>query len=104
MADISRRRFIRNTSIGVAAAGTVATAPGLLIASPAVAADRHRSGPSPSSGWPLDVVPSVNAPASTGVVAHVVDASSGLIAVYAGTKEFVIHDTALAQALINAAH
>jgi hypothetical protein len=97
MADISRRRFIRTAAVGAAAtAGAAVVAPGLLSAAGAAAPAAAPTAPPPA--WKS------RRPAGAGpLVAHVVDAPSGLIAVYSGTREILIHDTAVARALTAAA-
>jgi hypothetical protein len=89
---ISRRRFLRDASVGAAAVGTAATwAPGVLgvasSAGPEVASDASS-------------VASVEGP----VVAHVIDASSGTVAVYHGTQEVIVHSPSLVSALHAALH
>ena len=87
---ITRRRFLRDASVGAAAAGTAAAwAPGLLgLASSA--------GPEVSSDA-LSVASVVSADGP--VVAHVIDASSGTVAVYHGTQEVIVHSPSLVSAL-----
>ena len=84
---ISRRRFLRDASMGAAAIGTAAAwAPGL-------AGLASSSGPEVSSD--VSSVASVEGP----VVAHVIDASSGTVAVYHGTEEVIVHSPSLVSAL-----
>jgi hypothetical protein len=87
--DMSRRSFIRNASLSVAAAGTAATvAPGLLglggAAAPEVTTLVDEGGAA-----------AVDGP----VVAHVVDASSGTVAVYHGVREVIVQSPSLVSAL-----
>jgi hypothetical protein len=92
---MSRRRFIRNASLGAAAAGTAAALPGFVgpaSAAPLAAGLTH-GGVAQAGGGSGPVA----------LVAQVVDASSGEVAVLFGTTEVVRHDPALVQALLQAA-
>ncbi len=97
MTDLSRRHFLRNAGIGVAAAGAIAAAPGLA-ASAAGAAGAESAHPSSAQD-------AAGAADGTGnsVTAHVVDAAAGTIALYVGTQEVVIHNRRLANELVRAA-
>jgi hypothetical protein len=87
--DISRRSFLRNASVGVAAAGTAAAvAPGIL----------SLGGAAPEITGVADESLSVDGP----VVAHVVDASNGTVAVYHGVREVIVHSPSLVSALTSA--
>ena len=98
MPKISRRQFIRNGTIAAAAAGTVVAAPSVVSTAVAGAAPR------PKGTIVADGVSSEATDAGTGgVVAHVVDPTSGLIALYVGTRQVDIHDRAMARALTTAA-
>jgi hypothetical protein len=93
MPNISRRIFLRNASIGAAATG-VAAAGGLGLL----------TGP---SGADTPVKPSGTTPDApllegSGVVAHVVDAKSGQISLYVGTKHVSYTNQSLAQELLKA--
>jgi hypothetical protein len=90
---ITRRRFLRDASVGAAAAGTAAAwAPGLLgLASSA--------GPEVSSDAPSVASVASIASADGPVVAHVIDASNGTVAVYHGTQEVIVHSPNLVSAL-----
>ena len=91
MPNISRRHFLRNASIGAAATG-VAAAGGLNFLAGVSAAD------SPPKTTPAD------APVEdgSGVVAHVLDARTGKISLYVGTKHVSYTNQALAQELLKA--
>jgi hypothetical protein len=97
MSTMSRRRFIRNASIGAAAAGTAVALPGLV--APASAA--------PLAGWAHAAGPAAAGSGGGGgrgpIVAHIVDASTGQVAVMFGNSEVIRHDPALVQALLQAA-
>jgi hypothetical protein len=87
MAKLSRRGFIKRTSLGAAAAGALAAAPSLgagtvgteIAATDLAAADL--AGP---------------------LVAHVSDVASGELSVLAGTREVVIRDPELIARLVRA--
>jgi hypothetical protein len=95
MPNISRRHFLRNASIGAAATG-VAAAGGIGFLT------------SGTSGADVVTPPSKSTPAESplldgsGVVAHVVDAKSGKISIYVGTKHVTYTNQALAQELLKA--
>jgi hypothetical protein len=93
MPNISRRRFLRNASIGAAATG-VAAAGGLGLL----------TGVSGADVAPLKPADAVDTPIidGSGVVAHVVDARSGQISLFVGTQQINYTNQALAQALVKA--
>ena len=93
MSSISRRHFLRNASIGAAATG-VAAAGGLSLLTGVSGADAATPPSAPSPDGPiLD---------GSGVVAHVVDAKSGKISLFVGTKHIDYTNQALAQELLKA--
>jgi hypothetical protein len=95
MPHISRRHFLRNASIGAAATG-VAAAGGLGFLTGGVNGADAVTPPSnstPPNGPLLD---------GSGVIAHVVDAKSGEISLYVGTKHVSYTSQALAQELLKA--
>jgi len=87
--DMSRRRFLRHASLGAAAAGAAATlAPGL-------AGLVSTSGPEVTT-----VVDDAGTQAVDGpLVAHVVDASKGTVAVYHGAQEVIVQSPSLVRAI-----
>jgi hypothetical protein len=87
MEPTSRRKFIRNTSVAVAAAGVASAVP-----TSAVGALTHDGAP------PLPDDDTVNAP----VVAHVRDVRKGKVALYTGEREVTITDKRLARLLYHA--
>jgi hypothetical protein len=94
MPSISRRHFLRNASIGAAATG-VAAAGGLNLLTGVSSADAATPSKTPAPAGPiLD---------GSGVVAHVVDAKTGKISLFVGTKHINYTNQALAQELLKAA-
>jgi hypothetical protein len=91
MPNISRRHFLRNASIGAAATG-VAAAGGL----------NFLTGVSGADTPPKTTPPETPLVDGSGVVAHVVDARSGKISIYVGTKHISYTNQALAQELLKA--
>ena len=91
MAELTRRRFLRNASIGAVAAGVAAAGPAVteVLTSGAAASDGAATGTADQG--------------MSGLVAHVVDANSGTVAVYWGTNEAVIHAPDVVRALSSAA-
>jgi hypothetical protein len=94
MPNISRRLFLRNASIGAAATG-VAAAGGLSLLTGTTAADAATPKAPAEDGPILE---------GSGVVAHVIDAKSGKMSVYVGTKHISLTNRALAQELLKATH
>ena len=93
---ITRRRFLRDASVGAAAAGTAAAwAPGLLGLASSAGPEVSSDAPSVASVASVASVVSADGP----VVAHVIDASSGTVAVYHGTQEVIVHSPSLVSAL-----
>jgi hypothetical protein len=94
MPSISRRHFLRNASIGAAATG-VAAAGGLSLLTGVSGAD--------AASAPLKTTsPDTPLLDGSGVVAHVVDAKSGEISLFVGTKHISYTNQALAQELLKA--
>jgi hypothetical protein len=87
MEPTSRRKFIRNTSVAVAAAGVTSAIP-----TSAVSSLTNESAP------PLPEDDTVNAP----VVAHVRDVRKGKVALYTGEREATVTDKRLARLLYHA--
>jgi hypothetical protein len=94
MPNISRRIFLRNASIGAAATG-VAAAGGLNLLTGVSSADAATPSKTTTSTGPVLE--------GSGVVAHVVDAKSGKISLFVGTKHIEYTNQALAQELLKAA-
>jgi len=94
MPSISRRHFLRNASIGAAATG-VAAAGGLSLLTGVSGAEAAPAPLKPTS-------PDMPLLDGSGVVAHVVDAKSGEISLFVGTKHINYTNQALAQELLKA--
>jgi len=93
MPSISRRHFLRNASIGAAATGVVAAGGLNLLTGAAGAGATTPLKATPPAGPILE---------GSGVVAHVVDAKSGQISLFVGTKHINYTNQALAQELLKA--
>jgi hypothetical protein len=94
MPSLSRRIFLRNASIGVVATGAAAAGGLGFLTDPADAATSRHAAAAETPELPLLE--------GTGVVAHVVDAKTGEIALYYGTTHVSYQDPALAQKLLRA--
>ncbi len=94
--DMSRRSFLRNASLSVAAAGTAVTvAPGMLGLAGSAAPEVTTvvdNGAAVGGGIGVDGP----------VVAHIVDASNGTVAVYHGVREVIVQSPSLVSALTSA--
>lgn len=91
MAELTRRAFLRNASVG-AAAGVLAG--GVVTAASGIASGKGQGRHSAAG---------VDAGTSDALIAHVRDVSSGEIALMVGTREVVYQDRALAAHLMNTA-
>ena len=87
MAKLTRRGFIKKTSVGAATLGALVAVPGLaeVDATP----EAHAAGRPAGPHEPL--------------LAHVRNRASGEIALLVGTREVVIHDRELVMRLVKAA-
>ncbi|HEV3366304.1 MAG TPA: twin-arginine translocation signal domain-containing protein [Acidimicrobiales bacterium] len=95
MPEVTRRQFIRNASIGAAAAGVLAVGgPGILSAVEATV------GGSPSALPPSQ---EPNAQEGSDVFARVIDAKAGHIKIFVGERSVDYTDQTLAQTLLQAA-
>jgi hypothetical protein len=93
MREFERRVFLTRGSVAVAAAGVVASVPGL--ASGLIAAEEE----APEAGA---VFEGGAATMTEPLVAHVRDLATGEIGLFSGTQEIVFHDPGLAVRLFNA--
>jgi len=92
MADVTRRGFIKKTSVGAVALGTMATVPGTGMGMTAAHA---------AAGHPATDLTA--AELREPLVAHVRNVASGEIAVMVGEREVIIQDRELAARLARAA-
>ena len=90
MGDLNRRTFLSKSSIGLAAAGLLASAPAAV---PTLLAGAAREAPAIDEG--IEDAGSLDGP----LVAHVRDLATGEIGVYSGTQEIIIHNRGLAATL-----
>ena len=95
MSQLSRRGFLRAASIGAAATGVAAAGSGVVMT--AVQEVATSAGPTTGAADLADIT--VEGP----IVAHVVDASSGTVAVYHGQVGTTVIDHQLARAIAAAA-
>ena len=91
---LSRRSFITRGSVAVAAAGVVASNPGL--------ASALSIGGSEAPAADSAIADAAAGTMTEPLVAHVRDLASGEISVYSGTQEVVFRDPGLAHRLFNA--
>jgi undecaprenyl pyrophosphate phosphatase UppP len=94
MSELTRRRFLHTSALGVAALGAAATLPGCS-GSGTDSASAALTGTATTSA----LNPSFTAP----VVAVIRDFSTGEIAVYQGNREIRYHDQNVLQSIIKAA-
>jgi hypothetical protein len=105
MAQLSRRLFLRNSSLAVAGAGVMSQLPflsGLVGAGEAdapAAADAATAGTDAATAGTDTGAASLTEP----LVAHVRDLSTGEIGIFNGTREVVFNDPQLAARLYRAA-
>lgn len=97
MEPINRRAFIARSGVVAAAAGAAVLIPGQI-----AGAVTRVSGAGIASRDVSPVVGSATQPANP-IVAHIRNASTGEVAVFSGTDEFVVHDLELAARLASAA-
>jgi hypothetical protein len=95
MPDVSRRQFLRTTSIGAAAAGVLAVGGHSLLTAVETTVGAAPAAPPASTDDALLE--------DSDVFARVVDAKAGHIRIFIGTKAVDYTDQALAQTLLRAA-
>jgi hypothetical protein len=88
MEPTSRRNFLRNTSVAVAAAGVAAAVP---LSGASALGSTHTDKPIPD-----------DAPTDVPVVAHVRNVRKGEVVLYTGEREVVVTDKRLASLLYHA--
>jgi hypothetical protein len=92
MPEISRRRFIRNASMGAAAVGVAAAGGTTLFSSLSGAA-----------AVPMLAAADTPKMEGSGIIAHVDDAKTGAISIFVGNRTINYVDVGLAQKLMQAA-
>jgi hypothetical protein len=94
MPDVTRRQFLRHASIGAAAAGAVAAGGAGIL-----------SAISSAGAVPLAFSASPETPTLEGsdIFAHVVDAKTGQLTIFVGTKAVSYTNRDLAQQILRAA-
>ena len=94
MPEISRRRFLRDASMGAAAAGAVAVS-GVGVFSAVTSAS--------ASAPPLLASADTPTLEGSGIVAHIDDAKTGKLSIFVGDQTISYVNVDLAQALMRAA-
>jgi hypothetical protein len=96
MPEISRRRFLRDASVGAAAVGAVAAGGAGVFA----AIGGNSAGAAPLAFSAESDTPALE---GSGVLAHVDNAKTGEMTIFVGTKEIKFTSRDLAQQLLRAA-
>ncbi len=102
MPAISRRRFLRDASLGAAAVGTVAVAGPKVFGVVTASAKPTASGAAAAAPLAGGHSPTSTLAPGTEVMAHVVNDGSGTISVYSGTMKVTLRDQAVTEALLKA--
>jgi hypothetical protein len=97
MSGLSRRMFLKQGSMTMAAAGAVAALPGLPLLLNAAESDAPVAAPVAESAG------AEPAPLTETLVAHVKDLQTGEMSLFMGEREVVFHDPNLAALLHQAA-
>jgi hypothetical protein len=102
MPAISRRRFLRDASLGAAAVGTVAVAGPKVFGAGTASAQPTARGAAGAAPLASGHSPTSTLAPGTEVMAHVVNDGSGTISVYSGTVKVTLRDQAVTDALLKA--
>jgi hypothetical protein len=97
MQRFDRRLFLKGSSLGVAAAGALAAVPGL----PSLLGEAEADAPAvdnAASGAATDV-----GVGGETIVAHLRDAATGEVAIYAGERQVIVRSSELVAQLLRAA-
>jgi hypothetical protein len=86
MAQVTRRKFLQQTTLGAATVGAAVAIPGLTQVAEAASVPELHMG-------------AVSGP----MVAHIRNISTGEIAIMVGTREIIVHDRRLVARLVKAA-
>ena len=98
MPGISRRRFLRDASLGAAAVGAFAVVGPQALGTATASASPTGPGSAAGAARLAD-----REATGTNVMAHIVDDKSGTISLYSGTKMITFQNHALAEALLRPA-
>jgi hypothetical protein len=102
MPAISRRRFLRDASLGAAAVGTVAVAGPKVFGIGTASAQPAKSGGEAAAPLAAAHSRASTLPPGTEVMAHVVNDGSGTISIYSGTRKVTLRDQAVTETLLEA--
>ncbi len=102
MPAISRRRFLRDASLGAAAVGTLAVAGPKAFGVGTASAQTTPSGAAAATAVVGDQSPKSTLVAGAEVMAHVANDGSGTISIYSGTRKVTLQDQAVTEALLKA--
>jgi hypothetical protein len=102
MPAISRRRFLRDASLGAAAVSAVAVAGPKAFAIGTASAQPTTSGAGAAALLAGDHSPASTLARGTEVMAHVVNDGSGTISIYSGTKKVTLRDAGVTETLLKA--
>jgi len=98
MENISRRRFLRDASLGAAALGAAAAVGQETLAK----LGRPTAGAAGAAALGPRLGNEAEGEAKAEVMAHVVGGPSGAVEIYSGTRLVTIHDRSIANALLSA--
>jgi hypothetical protein len=102
MPAISRRRFLRDASLGAAAVGTIAVAGPKAFGVRTASAQATTSGAAPATSPAGNQSTNSTSAGGTEVMAHVANDGSGIISIYSGTRKVTLQDPAVTEALLKA--
>ncbi|HEY7948119.1 MAG TPA: twin-arginine translocation signal domain-containing protein [Acidimicrobiales bacterium] len=101
MAEVSRRSFLRNSGLAVAAAGVMSQVP--LLGNFVTAGEADAPAATDAAAGAAGAAGEGTASLTEPLVAHVRDLSTGEIGIFNGTREVIYHDPQLAARLFRAA-
>jgi hypothetical protein len=102
MPAISRRRFLRDATLGAAAVGTVVVARPKAFGIRTASAQPTTSGGAAAAPLANDHGRTSALAPGTEVMAHVVNDGSGSISIYSGTRKVTLRDQTVTEALLKA--
>lgn len=101
MAEVTRRSFLRNSGLAVAAAGVMSQVP--LLGNLVTAGEADAPAATAATDTAVAGTGEGTATLTEPLVAHVRDLSTGEIGIFNGTREVIYHDPQLAARLFRAA-